>query len=98
MCTIITRYLFLETSSSAFTIKADPSSSTATTTSTTKQKFKLSIVKAHCEIDELELDLHGTRKDWFYTVMGPLVRKRVKTALESAVEVKFINKTRRIIM
>jgi len=32
------------------------------------------------------LDLHGTRRDWFYTVMGPLVRKRVKTALESAVE------------
>ena len=48
--------------------------------------FKLSIVKAHCEIDELDLDLHGTRRDWFYTVMGPLVRKRVKSALELAVE------------
>ena len=70
-------------SSSTFVRVNSPSPSSATTTS---QKFKLAIVKAHCEIDELDLDLHGTRKDWFYTVMGPLVRKRVKTALESAVE------------
>lgn len=54
--------------------------------SETSRKFKLSIVKAHCEIDELDLDLHGTRRDWFYTVLGPLVRKRVKDALERAVE------------
>ena len=70
-------------SSSTFVRVNSPSPSSATTTS---QKFKLAIVKAHCEIDELDLDLHGTRRDWFYTVMGPLVRKRVKTALESAVE------------
>jgi len=80
----------LETSSastSTFVKVNSPSpSSVTTTTAATTQKFKVAIVKAHCEIDELDLDLHGTRKDWFYTVMGPLVRKRVKTALESAVE------------
>lgn len=75
-------------STSTFTaVKPDPTSpSPPPPTITTTQKFKLAIVKAHCEIDELELDLHGTRKDWFYTVMGPLVRKRVKSALELAVE------------
>lgn len=76
--------LFLETSSTTTSLK--PESSTSTSSKEVKQKFKLSIVKAHCEIDELDLDLHGTRRDWFYTVMGPLVRKRVKSALESAVE------------
>ena len=73
------------TSSKPITIKPSESTSNVSRTSSTK-KFKLEIVKAHCEIDELDLDLHGTGRDWFYTVMGPLVRKRVKSALESTIE------------
>lgn len=80
-------YNCLESTGMSSKLKPEDTSSSSKTTSTEiKQKFKLSIVKAHCEIDELDLDLHGTRRDWFYTVMGPLVRKRVKTALETAVE------------
>lgn len=51
-----------------------------------RRKLKLSVVKARCVIDELDLDLHGTRRDWFYTMLGPLVRRKVKSALEGAVE------------
>lgn len=58
----------------------------STTTTPHRQKLKLSVVKARCDIDELDLDLHGTRHSWFYTVLGPLVRRKVKSALEGAVE------------
>ena len=77
----------VETTSASTPITIHPQeSSNKVSSASSTRKFKLAIVKAHCEIDELDLDLHGTRRDWFYTVMGPLVRKRVKSALESAVE------------
>ena len=50
------------------------------------RKLKLSVIKARCVIDELDLDLHGTRRDWFYSILAPLVRHRVKSAMEKAVE------------
>jgi len=57
-----------------------------TTTGPTTRKLRLSVVKARCDIDELDLDLHGTRRDWFYSMFGPIVRHRVKAAMERAVE------------
>jgi hypothetical protein len=61
------------------------------TTSTTQKletarKLKLSVVKARCSIDELDLDLHGTHHSWFFTLLGPLVRSKVKSALEGSIE------------
>ena len=51
-----------------------------------RRKLKLSVVKARCSIDELDLDLHGTRHSWFFTMLGPLVRSKVKSALEGSIE------------
>lgn len=76
----------ISTSSSSTSTSPSSENIKKVTSSTSTQKLKLSIVKAHCVVDELDLDLHGTRRDWFYTVMGPIVRKRVKTALEAEVE------------
>ena len=83
---IHTKETIITTPSSSSTSSPPSENVEKVTAATSAQKLKLSIVKAHCVVDELDLDLHGTRRDWFYTVMGPIVRKRVKNALEAEVE------------
>lgn len=54
------------------------------TTPVAQQGFHL--LKATCEIDQLDLRLHETRHDWMYMVLGPLIKRRLRLRIQAEIE------------
>jgi hypothetical protein len=44
------------------------------------------LLKATCEIDQLDLRLHETRHDWMYMVLGPLIKRRLRLRIQAEIE------------